>query len=68
MYIYLASFLLIAVFMIKYQLKMRLLNIELYSYKKYDFSYRKPSNHGNANVDRPVYNIIPEARDSNADD
>lgn len=62
MYIYLASFLLIAVFMIKYQLKMRLLNIELYSYKKYDFSYRKPSSHGNAtNVDRPVYNIIPEA-------
>ena len=70
MYIYLAAFLLIAIFMIKYQLKMRLLNIDLYSYKRYDFSYRKPTSHGiDANgTNRPVYNIIPEARESNADD
>jgi hypothetical protein len=62
MYFYLVAFILIAVFMIKYQLKMRLLHIDLYSYKKYDFSYRKPTSHGiPSNVDRPVYNIIPEA-------
>ena len=38
---------------------MRLLNIELYSYKKYDFRYRKPSQHGAPDVERPRYDIIP---------
>ena len=47
---------------------MRLLNIELYSYKKYDFRYRKPSQHGaQADQERPRYDIIPDAQ-SNADD
>ena len=69
MFMYLLTFIIISVFMIQYQLKMRLLNLELYSYKKYDFRYRKPTSHGipNTDADRPRYNIIPESH-ANGDD
>jgi hypothetical protein len=45
----------IAVSMIHYQLQQRALHLELYSYKKYDFRYRKatqnPSNRGGGQYD-----------------
>lgn len=62
MFVYLLAFVIIAIFMIQYQLKMRLLNIELYSYKKYDFRYRKPTQRENpVDADRPRYDMIPDA-------
>ena len=59
---YLLFMILLAIFMTQYQLKQRKLHLEIYSYKKYDFRYRKATQSGlpNTNANRGKYDTLPK--------